>query len=112
MTLINCEYQIGDYADSFRVGCILAINAAIMLEKEAVRREMEGATTATGDVVSSSALVVVDTRAEKAAELFEDVQPSESGIKTDAEALRLGFVSAQEVWGGTKPRIEGEECPE
>jgi hypothetical protein len=85
---------------SFRVGCVQAIRKAIDEERAALRKEMEGH-------VSETALVVVDSRAQEAMESFGKVRKSRSNRNENVEAFMRGMVAGQNVWSGTKTRIEG-----
>lgn len=86
------------YGVSFRVGAVHTIREQINAERAALRTEMQG-------TVSSSALVVVDTRAEAAKESFGRTRKSRSSRKHNAEAFFKGQAAGQSVWNGTKSRI-------
>lgn len=85
---------------AFRLGVIEAIREAIETERAALREQMRG-------TVSDVALVVVDERAKKAMESFGKVRRSRANHTPDAMAFMSGRAAGQQVWNGTKQRLNG-----
>ncbi len=88
------------WANSFRGGCVRAIHLAIKDERDALRDELRG-------VVSETALVIVDTRADEAKGAGPKNLSSgrASTAATNYEAREAGIQAGAGIYNGTRDRI-------
>ncbi len=85
---------------AFRMGCVQSIHEAIQKEQAELRQEMQG-------LVSETALVVVDQRANEAQESFGKLKKVRSNMQVSDLAYATGIVTGRSIYQGTKPRVEG-----
>ena len=100
LTLRNTKGLGRTFANNYRHGCVDAIEASIQAEKAALHEELR-------EEVSSSALVIVETRVVEAKKAFGIKYTRAAHRHThDRSARNQGRHDGQNIWTGTKKRLK------
>lgn len=91
-----------EWAMSFRIGCVHAIQTAIDKERRAAQDAMR-------ETVSETALTVVDDRSDRAKESFGEIENKnkKNVVNLQREAAAAGMLVGRDIFAGTKGRIGG-----